>query len=159
MVTVYYRDQHVIVTSDAVRVDGTTYPISALALVWHQRGRATTRTRSRRATRGVLILIISILPLAAIVCALSLVYSASDRSAWGLALVVLAVGVIGAVALMPFAELPLGWLDRTYDRGNAVNELWVRCAGEDRLLLRTSNALRFGQIYRALQRAVETHSR
>jgi hypothetical protein len=38
-----------------------------------------------------------------------------------------------------------------------VNEIWVRYAGEDQLLLRTSNALRFGQIYRAVQRAVEQH--
>ncbi|GIF67278.1 hypothetical protein Ais01nite_53130 [Asanoa ishikariensis] len=157
MVTVYYRDPHVQVTSDAVRVDGVSYPVTALELVWHHRGSGTTRTRSRRLGRGVLILIISILPLAAIVCAISLVYSASDRAAWGLAAGVLAVGVIGALALAPLAEVPLGWLDRSYDRGNAVNELWVRYAGEDRLLLRTSDALRFGQIYRAVQRAVEQH--
>lgn len=157
MVTVYYRDQHVQVTSDAVRVDGATYPVAALALVWHQRGPATTRTRSRRAGRGALILIISILPLAAIVCALSLVYSASDRSRWGLAAVIVAVGLIAALALAPLAEVPLGWLDRSYDRGNRVNELWVRYAGHDQMLLRTTNALRFGQIYRAVQRAVEQH--
>ncbi|GIF71318.1 DUF6232 family protein [Asanoa siamensis] len=153
--TVYYRDKDVQVTSDVVRVDGVSYPVSGLALVWHRRGSGTTRTRSRRVGRGVLILIISILPLAAIVCAISLVYSASDRAAWGLAAGVLAVGVVGALALAPFAELPLGWLDRSYDEGTVVNELWVRYVGEDRMLLRTTNALRFGQIYRAVQRAVE----
>jgi len=157
--TVYYRDRHVLVTSDAVRVGGVTYPVAALALVWHRRGPGTTRTISRRLGRGVLILIISVLPLAAIVCAVSLVYSATDRSAWGLALIVLAAGLVGALALAPLAELPLGWLDRSYDRGNAVNELWVRYAGEDVLLLRTTNALRFGQIYRAVQRAVERQGR
>ncbi|GAA1876022.1 DUF6232 family protein [Asanoa iriomotensis] len=156
--TVYYRDQHVQVTSDVVRVDGVIYPVAALELVWHKRGAGTTRTRSRRVGRGVLILIISILPLAAIVCALSLVYSASDRAAWGLAAGVLGVGVIGAIALLPLAELPLGWLDRSYDRGTVVNELWIRYAGHDHLLLRTTNTLRFGQIYRAVQRAVEQHA-
>ena len=105
MVTVYFRDQSVQVTSDAVRVDGTSYSVAALQLVWHRRGPATTRTMSRRFGRGVLILVISILPLAAIVCAISLVYSATDRSAWGLAIVVLAVGVIGALVLAPFARL------------------------------------------------------
>jgi hypothetical protein len=154
-VHVYYHDQHVQVTSDVVRVDGVSYPVAALALVWHKRGPGTTRTWSRRLGRGVLILIISILPLAAIVCAVSLVYAASDRAAWGLAAGVLGVGLIGALALAPLAELPLGWLDRSYDRGTVVNELWVRCAGEDRMLLRTTNTLRFGQIYRAVQRAVE----
>lgn len=157
MVTVYFRDQSVQVTSDAVRVDGTTYPVAALQMVWHRRGPGTTRTMSRRFGRGVLILVISILPLAAIVCAISLVYSATDRSAWGLAIVVLAAGLVGALVLAPFAEIPLGWLDRSYDRGTVVSELWVRYAGEDRLLLRTTNTLRFGQIYRAVQRAVEQH--
>ena len=155
--TVYYRDRDVQVTSDVVRVDGVSYPVAALALVWHKRGAGTTRTRSRRLGRGVLILIISVLPLAAIVCAISLIYSASDRAAWGAAVVILAVGVIGALVLAPFAEVPLGWLDRSYDRGTVVNELWVRYGGQDLLLLRTTNTLRFGQIYRAVQRAVEQH--
>ena len=155
--TVYFRDENVQVTSDAVRVDGTTYPVAALELVWHRRGPGTTRTMSRRVGRGVLILVISIVPLAAIVCAISLVYSATDRSAWGLAAIVLAVGVIGALALAPFAEVPLSWLDRSYDRGTVVSELWVRFGGQDLMLLRTTNTLRFGQIYRAVQRAVEQH--
>ena len=51
--------------------------------------------------------------------------------------------------------MPLGWLDRSYDRGSGVTELWVRHRGADLMLLRTSDAHRFGQIYRALQRAVE----
>ncbi|MDG4823428.1 DUF6232 family protein [Asanoa sp. WMMD1127] len=155
--TVYYRDQHVQVTSDAVRVDGVLYPVAALEMVWHKRGSGTTGTRSRRLGRGALILIISILPLAAIVCAISLVYSAGDRAAWGLAAAVLGAGVIGALVLLPFAELPLSWLDRSYDEGTAVNEIWIRYAGHDQLLLRTTNTLRFGQIYRAVQRAVERH--
>ena len=155
--TVYYRDQHVQVTSEAVWVDGFGYPVVALERVWHERGSGTARTRSRRLGRGLLILIISILPLVAIVCTLSLAYSANDRDAWVLGGIVLGSGVVGALLLAPLAEVPLSWLDRSYDRGNVVNEIWVRYAGEDQLLLRTSNALRFGQIYRAVQRAVEQH--
>jgi hypothetical protein len=52
-------------------------------------------------------------------------------------------------------EIPLMALERSYDRGTHVHELWVQCRGEERVLVRTSNALRFGQIYRAVQRAVE----
>jgi hypothetical protein len=151
----YYRDQHVLITSQAVRVDGVTYPVRELDLVWHQRGSGTARTRSRLLGRGVLILIISVLPLVAIVCGVSLVYSAQARENWGLAAVVIAVCLIGALALAPLAEVPLGWLDRSYDRGSGVTELWVRHRGADLMLLREADAHRFGQIYRALQRAVE----
>jgi uncharacterized protein DUF6232 len=151
----YYRDPHVEVTSGAVRIDGASYPVRDLLRVWHQRGRGTARTRSRVLGRLVLVLIISALPLGAVVCGVSLFYSAWDRASWGLAAVIVAACVIGAIALAPLAELPLGWLDRSYDRGDAVHELWARLPEGDVLLLRTSDGLRFGQIYRAVQRAVD----
>jgi hypothetical protein len=151
----YYRDPHVEVTSGAVRVDGAMYPVRDLLQVWHQRAPGTTRTRSRLLGRVVLVLIISALPLGAVVCGISLFYSAQDRASWGLAAVVVAVCVVGAIALAPLAELPLSWLERSYDRGVGVHELWVRLPDRDVMLLRTSDALRFGQIYRAVQRAVE----
>jgi Family of unknown function (DUF6232) len=73
----------------------------------------------------------------------------------GLALVGLAL-VVGLVfTLTPLSEFPLMALERSYDRGSAVHEIWVQCHGADVLLLRTNDALRFGQIYRALQRALE----
>jgi hypothetical protein len=153
--TVYYRDQHVQITSAAVRVAGAAYSVPELEYVWHQRGRGSVRTRSRLLGRGVLIVVISVLPLVAIVCGVSLVYSAQARANWGLAAVVIAVCVVGALALAPLAEVPLGWLDRSYDRGGAVQELWVRHRGADIMLLSSSDAQRFGQIYRAVQRAVE----
>jgi hypothetical protein len=46
-------------------------------------------------------------------------------------------------------------VDRSYDRGSRCLEIWGRVRGRDVLLLRTDNAQRFGQIYRALQRALE----
>jgi hypothetical protein len=42
-----------------------------------------------------------------------------------------------------------------YSRGVVVQEIWADWHGQDILLLRCSDQLRFGQIYRALQRAVE----
>jgi hypothetical protein len=151
----YYRDRRVEVTSATITVDGVAYRVRDLSLVWHRKGRGTVRTRSRLLGRAVLVLLISALPAGAIVCGVSLVYSAQDRAHWRLAAVIVAVLGVGALALAPLAELPLGWLDRSYDRGSAVHELWARLHDRDVLLLRTSDALHFGQIYRAVQRAVE----
>jgi hypothetical protein len=46
-------------------------------------------------------------------------------------------------------------VDRSYDRGSRRLEIWGRVRGTDVLLLRTDNRQRFGQIYRALQRALD----
>ncbi|GIG86347.1 DUF6232 family protein [Plantactinospora endophytica] len=156
--TLYYRDDTVRVTSETIHVNGRSVPVAEVSYVWHAKGRGTARTRGRLAGRGVLIFLLSIPPLVAMVCVLSLAYSAQDRGEWRLALIVLAVCVVGALALFPFLEIPLHWLDRSYERGAKVQELWVQYRGEEALLLRSSDALRFGQIYRAIQRAIEQHS-
>ena len=157
MVTLYYRDDTVRVTSESIQANGHAVPIADVTYVWHARGSGSARTRSRLLGRGVLIFLLSIPPLVAVVCVLSLAYSAQDRGNWRLAATILAVCVVGALALTPFLELPLGWLDRSYQRGTGVHELWVQYHGQEIMLIRTSDALRFGQIYRAVQRAVEQH--
>ncbi len=103
----------------------------------------------------MLVLLLSLPPLVAVVCVLSLAWSAQDRGEWKLALIILAAFVVIGLALTPFLEVPLGWLDRSYERGNRVHELWVQHHGRETMLVRTPDALRFGQIYRAVQRAVE----
>ncbi|TDC42145.1 DUF6232 family protein, partial [Micromonospora sp. KC213] len=103
------------------------------------------------------VLLLSLPPLVALVCVVSLLWSAQDRGNWTVVLVILAGCAVAALALAPFLELPLGWLDRSYERGNRVHELWVRHHGTEVMLVRTPDALRFGQIYRAVQRAVEQH--
>ncbi|SCG71508.1 hypothetical protein GA0070609_4602 [Micromonospora echinaurantiaca] len=155
--TLYYRDDAVQVTSESIRAGGHTVAIADLTYVWHDRGRTTAAVRGRVLGRGVLVLLLSLPPLLAVVCVLSLAWSAQDRGEWRLALVILAACTVGALALTPFLEVPLGWLDRSYERGNRVHELWVQHHGREELLLRTPDALRFGQIYRAVQRAVEQH--
>ncbi|MEV4755393.1 DUF6232 family protein [Micromonospora sp. NPDC049559] len=152
---VYYRDDTVQVTSESVRVGGHTVPIAELTYVWHDRGRPTVREGSRLVGRGVLVFLLSIPPLVALVCLVSLAYSAQDRGNWLVVIAIVAVGTVVALALTPFLELPLSWLDRSYDKGASVHELWVQHRGQEVMLLRTSDALRFGQIYRAVQRAVE----
>ncbi|MFI6262361.1 DUF6232 family protein [Micromonospora sp. NPDC051006] len=156
--TVYYRDDVVQVTSESIRVGGHLVALADVTYVWHARGRATLGVRGRVLGRGVLVLLLSLPPLVALVCVVSLAWSAQDRGEWRLALVILVACVVGALALTPFLELPLGWLDRSYERGNQVHELWVQHHGREELLLRIPDALRFGQIYRAVQRAVEQHT-
>ena len=46
-------------------------------------------------------------------------------------------------------------MDRSYARGSRQLEIWARWRGREVRLLSTRDALRFGQIYRALQRAME----
>ncbi|PZF98362.1 DUF6232 family protein [Micromonospora deserti] len=153
--TLYYRDDAVQVTSESIRAGGHRVAIAEVTYVWHARGRTTAAVRGRVLGRGVLVLLLSLPPLVAVVCVLSLAWSAQDHGEWQLALVIVAGCAVGALALTPFLEIPLGWLDRSYERGSRVHELWVQHHGRELLLLRTPDALRFGQIYRAVQRAVE----
>ncbi|NYF57353.1 DUF6232 family protein [Micromonospora purpureochromogenes] len=153
--TLYYRDDTVQVTSESIRAGGQAVRISDVTYVWHARGATTLAVRGRVLGRGVLVLLLSLPPLVALVCVVSLAWSAQDRGNWKLALVILAGCAVGALALTPFLELPLSWLDRSYERGSRVHELWVQHHGQEVMLVRTPDALRFGQIYRAVQRAVE----
>ncbi|MEH0818670.1 MULTISPECIES: DUF6232 family protein [unclassified Micromonospora] len=153
--TLYYRDDSVQVTSESIRAGGHAIRLADVTYVWHARGATTLAVRGRVLGRGVLVLLLSLPPLVAVVCVVSLAWSAQDRGNWKLALVILAGCAVGALALTPFLELPLSWLDRSYERGNRVHELWVQHHGQEVMLVRTPDALRFGQIYRAVQRAVE----
>lgn len=153
--TLYYRDDSVQVTSESIRAGGHAIRIADVTYVWHARGATTLAVRGRVLGRGVLVLLLSLPPLVALVCVVSLAWSAQDRGDWKLALIILAGCAVGALALTPFLELPLSWLDRSYERGNRVHELWVQHHGQELMLVRTPDALRFGQIYRAVQRAVE----
>lgn len=153
----YYQDDAVQVTSEAILAGGRRVPIAEIRYVWHAKGRTTLAVRGRVLSRGILVLLLSLPPLVAVFCALSLVWSAPERG-WLPVLLTLAGCVLLALAAVPFLELPLGWLDRSYERGNRVHELWVQAHGRELLLLRTPDALRFGQVYRAVQRAVENHT-
>ncbi|SCF33203.1 hypothetical protein GA0074695_5705 [Micromonospora viridifaciens] len=156
--TLYYRDDAVQVTSEVIHTGRHVVRLADIAYVWHARGATTLAVRGRVLGRGVLVLLLSLPPLIALVCVLSLAWAAQDRGNWPLALIILAVFVVAGLAVAPFLEVPLGWLDRSYERGNRVHELWVQHHGREVMLLRTPDALRFGQIYRAVQRAVEQQS-
>jgi hypothetical protein len=145
----YYDDGSVQVTSERIHIDSRSYPLTAFAAIWHRRGPRSWRAL---AGRGALLAAITGPVLTA---ALGIVIAMRmDLS------VTVTIGMVGiclliGLAVGPVADMLLELVDRSYLRGDRQLEIWARCDGERVLLLRTRDAQRFGQIYRALQRAVE----
>src|SRR4051794_18974286 len=147
--TTFYRDDEVLVTSSGVRMGGRDYRPAALARVWHERGR---RGWGAAAGRGVLGLVMLIpVVVGALGIAVALVLHASVAAT----LALVGGGILIGLVAVPLADVLLDRVDRSYDRGSRRLEIWGRVRGQNVLLLRTDNAQRFGQIYRALQRALE----
>jgi Family of unknown function (DUF6232) len=148
MVT-YFRDPEVVVTSNGVRMGGREYRLREFAQVWHKRGRRTWGAAAGRGALGLAML--APIVVGALGVAIALVIHASVSTT---------IALIGGSILLGFAAAPLAdvlleHVDRSYDRGNRTQEIWGRTRDGDVLLLRTNNAQRFGQVYRALQRALE----
>lgn len=143
--TTFYRDAEVSVSSEGLRIAGHAWPLAALRRVWHARGPRSWRTIAHRGMLGVTILI----PLAVglLGATVGLVLHAP--------LWVIGVCVLIGLAGVPVADLVLDRVDRSYDRGSRLLEIWATTPSGDVLLLRTADAARFGRIYRALQRALE----
>ena len=147
--TVFYRDPTVQVTSDAVEVNGRRYPFTELTRVWHQRGSRSWREIAGRGAVGLALLV----PL--VFAAIGLVIAARVHiSAGGRVALILGACLVGLLAA-PLADVLLERVDRSYARGARTREIWATWRGSRVLLVRTEDALRFGQIYRALQRASE----
>ena len=145
----YYRDQDVLVTSTGVRMSGRDYRLADLARVWHKRGR---RDWGTVAGRGALALVM-VIPI--LVGAFGVLIALLIHASLGTTIALVGGGVLVGLAAAPLADVLLEQVDRSYDRGSRRLEIWGRVRGADVLLLRTDNRRRFGQIYRALQRALE----
>lgn len=145
---IYYRDETVQITSSTVQIDGRSYPLRELARVWHRANGRNPRTLLTRVAFGIA-------PLAPVVAAAGLVALGLqlDTAAGRLVLLLLAGAVL--LTIVPLLDLVLGHVERTYDRGTTVHEIWARWRGREVLLLRTGDRMRFGRIYRALERALE----
>lgn len=157
--TTYYRDSRIQISSSAVRIDGQTYHLDDLDYVWHRRGSPDLRSISRRTARWVLLLLALALGLACAVktpVLLRLGAGVPDMTI-RIALVLAASGAALAIG-WPLMELVLSGLDHVHLRGVVVQEIWVRWHDQEIMLLRSSDSLRFGQVYRALQRAIEQRS-
>ncbi|GAB7050459.1 DUF6232 family protein [Catenuloplanes indicus] len=149
MVT-YYRDPAVEVTSDRIALGDRAYPIAALHRVWHRRGARRWSGVVNRGALGVLMLGPLVAAAFGILLALLLETSLMTTAA------IVAASVVVGLAVVPVADLLLDRVDRSYDRGTRDLELWALIGGAPVLLLHSTDARRFNQIYRALQRAVES---
>jgi uncharacterized protein DUF6232 len=148
-VITYYRDPDVLVTSTGVRISGRDYRLSDFRQVWHTRGRRSWSAVAGRGALGLAMIIPVLVGVLGVMVAL--VIDASTAMTIALA----GGGVLIGLAAAPLADVLLEFVDRSYDRGSRRLEIWAKIHGSDVLLLATDNAQRFGQIYRALQRALD----
>ncbi|MFI7576334.1 DUF6232 family protein [Micromonospora sp. NPDC049497] len=145
----YYDDRSIQVTSSAVRVDGRTFPLAEISAVWHRRGSRSWRVLAGRGAIGAALT--GPLVAAGLGIALALWL---DRSAT-VTIAIVGASVLVGLAVGPVADFLFEHLDRSYARGSRQLEMWARWRGQSIRLLSTGDALRFGQVYRAVQRAVE----
>ncbi|MGB2567506.1 DUF6232 family protein [Micromonospora citrea] len=145
----YYDDRSVQVTSTVLRIDGRSVPLAEIGMVWHRRGGRSWRVLAGRGALGAALAG----PLVAAALGIGLAVWLHRSPTVTLAIV--GASVLVGLAVGPLADFLLEFLDRSYARGSREWEMWARWRGRPVLLLRTGDALRFGQIYRAVQRAME----
>ncbi|TDC31665.1 DUF6232 family protein [Micromonospora sp. KC213] len=145
----YYDDRSVQVTSTAIRIEGRAYPVAEIGMLWHRRGSRSWRVLAGRGAIGAALAG----PLVA--AALGIALAVWLRRSPTVTLAIVGTSVLVGLAVGPIADLLFEFLDRSYARGSRQLEMWARWRGQPVLLLRTGDALRFGQIYRAAQRAME----
>ena len=149
MSTTYYDDHAVRVTSEFVEVQGRRFALAECAQIWHRRGRRSWGEMAQRGALGAALTG----PLVAAALGIAL-------AVWLRPSVTVTVGIVGVSLLLglavgPVADFLLEYMDRSYARGSRQLEIWARWRGREVRLLNTRDALRFGQVYRALQRAME----
>ncbi|MET8088695.1 DUF6232 family protein [Micromonospora sp. NPDC005220] len=145
----YYDDRSVQVTSTTVRVDGRSYKLADITMVWHRRGTRSWRVLVGRGAIGAALAG----PLVAAVLGIGVAVWLHRSPTVTIAIV--GASVLVGLAVGPVADFLFEHLDRSYARGSRQLEIWARWRGQPVRLLHTGDALRFGQIYRAVQRAVE----
>jgi hypothetical protein len=137
------------VTSAAVTVHGRVYPLAEISEIWHHHGSLSWRVLAGRGAVGAAMAGPLVAAAAGIALALRLGRSTTVTIA------IIGASVLVGLAVGPVADLLFERLDRSYARGSREREVWIRWRGHPVRLLRTPDALRFGQIYRAVQRAME----
>jgi len=151
--TTFYRDRAVYIGSTELHVDDRAYRLGDLEQVWHSRG--------RRGVAGVALILVRILLVLVVLGAIAgagVAVRDMDMSTYdpGMKLAGAIVGVIllGTIGLFVVEGL-ITLIERSYERGGAQHQIWARFYGEDVLLFATRDKLKFGKVYRALQRAIE----
>ncbi len=149
----YYRDREVLVTSTGVRMGGRDYRLDDFDQVWHKRGRREWGKVAGRGALGLAMLI------PVLIGALGIGIAVLIHASTVTTIALVGGGILVGLAAAPLADLLLDHVDRSYDRGSHSLEIWGRVRGREVLLLRDADRQRFGQIYRALQRALERIAR
>ena len=151
--TTFYRDSAVYVGSDGFQVEDQAYRLSDLELVWHRRG--------PRGAPGVALIAGRFLLIFAVlggIAAVALSMRDLDLSNYsnGTILAGAIAGLVLAVAVGLFlVEGVITLIERSYEKGSVEHQIWARHSNTDILLFATRDKLKFGKIYRALQRAIE----
>jgi hypothetical protein len=153
MPTTYYRDNVVHISSGGVRVHDAWYPLDTLTYIWHERTGRIRHAAYMIGTRGGAVLLVLGLLVVAGLLARKVDLSGDQRTMY-IAGGVLGVVVVGGIVAFSVEGL-LDLLDRAHDHGKGVHEIWVRTSAGDAMIYSTTDAPKFGQIYRALQRAIE----
>ena len=140
---VYYRDAHICVASSAVWVSGRCYPLTAIDRAW----RAGRHSAGRRVViAAVLLPVIVVAELSVGVIGWWLIPGSGIALLAAILLIHMIARLMGlAGALHAVEDI------RRYGRSL---ELWASIAREPVLLLRTDDAIRYGQVCRALTRAL-----
>jgi hypothetical protein len=155
-VIVYYRDHHVVITSEALHIDNVRIPLARLEYVWHREGHAEASVRMRVAHRGVIGFALAIGVLLALIGVLYLFANLIGEAAGAKRVLLPLAGVVTLIGFAgPILEMALHRMDTNIDQGHQVYEVCALIDGAERRLLRIADAHRFGKIYRALQRALE----
>lgn len=147
---IYYRDPSVQVTSYGIEIDGVLTPFDELTRVWHRRHSVSARAVATRGVLGLTLLAPILVSIAAIAITLRLDLSLATRVVIVVAAVLIGLGT--ALLLDPILDR----MDASFDRGVHQHEIWAERGGVEICLLRTRDAARFGRIYRALQRAIDS---
>lgn len=151
--TTFYDDRLVQVTSEAIRVHGRAYPLSALTRVRWLRG-------SHRWTSWAMRLWLATGAAVPLLVAVAGAWTGVRADLPPPATVALAgFALLVGLATAPLADLLLDRLERSYAEGTRDLQLWADFHGRPVLLLHTRDALRFGRVARALQRALEAPKR
>jgi hypothetical protein len=151
--TTFYRDNAVYVGSAELQVEDRAYRLDDLELVWHRRG--------PRGAQGMAMIMARVLLVFAVlgsIAAVGIAMRSIDFSGYDdttvLAGVVLGVVLAGTVGLFA-VEGVITLVERSYQKGSAEHQIWARHFDDDILLFATRDKLKFGKVYRALQRAIE----
>lgn len=128
-------------------------PLQELERVWYRRTGRSWRPLARRG--ALVILMLSPLVAAGIALAVAL---AIDTSLVNRFAIVVGAALLG-LAVGPLMDLVLEHFDRSYARGAYTYQIWALRRGSPVLLLETDDALKFGQTYRTIERALDRRGR